>query len=67
MRKIEVSVYEGLCFNRGVVMGCLAKAGCICEIRELEGLYISIKVIEVRGMSYGLYRISIDSLVKLFS
>ena len=37
--------------------------GCICEVRECGGMYIDIRVIEVRGMSYGLYRLSIDSLV----
>lgn len=60
MRKIEVGAYEG--FNRGVVMDCLERVGCICEVSELDGLYIGIRVIEVSGMSYGLYRISIDSL-----
>ena len=63
MRKIGVGVYEGLRFDRSVVKDCLAKAGCICEISELDGLYISIRVIEISGMSYGLYRLSIDSLV----
>lgn len=61
MRKIDVGACER--FDRGVVKDCLAKAGCICEISELDGLYISIRVIEISGMSYGLYRISIDSLV----
>ena len=61
MRKIGVGACER--FDRGVVKDCLAKAGCICEISELDGLYISIRVIEISGMSYGLYRISIDSLV----
>ena len=61
MRKVEVD--GRLCFDKGVVMGCLERDGCICEIMELEGLYISIKVIEMSGMSYGLYKLSIDSLV----
>lgn len=67
MRKIGIDVYEGLCFDKGVVKGCLEMDGCICEISELYGLYISIRVINISGMCYGLYRISIDSLVKLFS
>lgn len=58
----EVDVCRGLCFNKGVVIGCLERDGCICEVSELDGLYMSIKVIEIGGMSYGLYRISIDSL-----
>lgn len=62
MRKIDVGVYEGLHFDRGVVKDCLERVGCICEISELDGLYIGIRVIEIGGMSYGLYRISIDSL-----
>lgn len=62
MRKIEVEVGRELCFDRGVVKDCLERVGCICEISGLHGLYIGIRVIEVSGMSYCLYRISIDSL-----
>lgn len=62
MRKIEVEVGRELCFNKGVVKDCLEREGCICEVSGLYGLYIGIKVIEVSGMSYELYRISIDSL-----
>lgn len=61
MRKIGVGACER--FDRGVVKDCLEREGCICEISALDGLYISIRVIEISGMSYGLYRISIDSLV----
>lgn len=60
MRKVEVC--RELCFNKGVVKDCLERDGCICEISELDGLYISIRVIDISGMSYGLYRMSIDSL-----
>lgn len=62
MRKIEVEVGRELCFDEGVVKDCLERVGCICEISELDGLYIGIRVIDISGMSYGLYRISIDSL-----
>lgn len=62
MRKVEVEVCGELCFNKGVVIDCLERVGCICEISELDGLYISIRVIDIGGMSYGLYRIGIDSL-----